>query len=160
MKKNLVLSLGSNLGNRYAYIQQAILAINDAFDTVGAVAQYYETPPWGDTNQSRFINTAALLETDYNPLECINFLQNIETTLGRTKTHKWGPRAIDIDIVFYGNEQINNENLIVPHPHMHTRAFVLAPLCDIIPSYIHPILDQSMEAILTTIENDTKIFTV
>lgn len=160
MKKKLVLSIGSNLGNRYAYIQQAILAIHEAFDTVSAVAQYYETPPWGDTNQSRFINTALLLETDLKPSDCILLLQGIESALGRTRTRKWGPRAIDIDLIFYGDEQINNENLIVPHPHMQHRAFVLAPLCDIIPTYTHPTLGSSMAELLEVLDDDTKIFKV
>lgn len=158
MKKKLVLSLGSNLGNRYAYLQQAIIAINEAFDTVSLVAQFYETPPWGDTNQSRFINTVVLVETTLSPEQCIALLQEIEITLGRTKTHKWGPRSIDIDILFYENEILLQEDLIIPHPHLQNRAFVLAPLCDLIPAYPHPVLDKTMAEILTGLDNNTKLF--
>jgi 2-amino-4-hydroxy-6-hydroxymethyldihydropteridine diphosphokinase len=158
MKKKLVLSLGSNLGNRYAYLQQAIIAINETFDTVSHVAQFYETPPWGDTNQSRFINTALLLETALSPQKCIALLQEIERTLGRIKTHKWGPRSIDIDILFYENEVLLQEDMIIPHPHLQNRAFVLAPLCDLIPAYRHPVLAKDMTDLLANLDNDTKLF--
>jgi 2-amino-4-hydroxy-6-hydroxymethyldihydropteridine diphosphokinase len=158
MKKKLVLSLGSNLGNRYAYLQQAIVAINEAFDTVSLVAQFYETPPWGDTSQSRFINTAVLLETTLSPERCIALLQKIEITLGRTKTRKWGPRSIDIDILFYENEILLHEDLVIPHPHLQNRAFVLAPLSDLIPTYRHPLLEKTMTELLMGLNNNTLIF--
>ncbi len=158
MKKKLVLSLGSNLGNRYAYLKQAIIAINEAFDILSLVAQFYETPPWGDTNQSRFINTAVLVETTLSPIQCIAVLQKIEKALGRTKTSKWGPRSIDIDILFYENEVLLQEGLVIPHPHLQNRAFVLAPICDLIPTYRHPLLKKTMTELLMGLNNNTTIF--
>ncbi|MDA8929878.1 2-amino-4-hydroxy-6-hydroxymethyldihydropteridine diphosphokinase [Bacteroidia bacterium] len=159
MKKKLVLSLGSNLGNRYAYIYQAIQAINEAFDTISAVSQYYETPPWGDLNQSRFINIALILETDVPVLQCFTKLQAIEAELGRTKTRKWGPRCIDIDILFYDLEIISTPELTIPHPHIYERAFVLAPLCDLMPRFLHPTHDHTVAQLLHNITNDTQHFT-
>jgi len=158
MKKKLVLSLGSNLGNRYAYLLQAIVAVNEEFDTLGEVAQFYETPPWGDTNQSRFINTAMVLETALPPDECIGKLQDIEKAVGRIKTRKWGPRAIDIDILFYDNLEICTADLIIPHPHLHKRAFVLQPLQDLMANFIHPSQNKTIDELLSEIENDTAVF--
>lgn len=155
----LVLSLGSNLGNRYAYLQQAITAIGDLFQTQMDVSKFYVTPPWGDIQQSQFINIVVLLATDIDPIQCLAQLQLVEKQLGRTKTRKWGPRRIDIDILFYGNDVVEVAELSLPHPRAHERAFVLAPLCDLIPHFIHPTKNVTMRALFDLIENDTKIFT-
>ncbi len=158
MKNKLVLSLGSNLGNRYAYLQQAIVSINEAFDTIGLVAQFYQSPPWGDTNQSSFLNTAMVLETTYTPDHCIRLLQEIEAEIGRTKTRKWGPRTIDIDILFYEDEIISKPNLQVPHPHLQDRAFVLVPLHDLVPNFKHPVYTMTIREMLHKIEDNTILF--
>lgn len=158
MKKTLVLSLGSNLGNRYAYLQQAIFAINHQFDTISEVASYYETPPWGDYNQPKFINTAVVLETTETPDKCLAILQDIEIELGKLKTRKWGPRAIDIDLLFYGSNKIQSDKLVIPHPYIAERAFVLAPLCDLIPNFSHPQHHKTMTELLDLIENNTHTF--
>jgi 2-amino-4-hydroxy-6-hydroxymethyldihydropteridine diphosphokinase len=158
MKKKLVLSLGSNLGNRYAYIQQAIRHINTVFDTTSTCSSYYTTPPWGETNQARFINMALYLYTDNSLPEAFNKLQIIEAEMGRIKTKKWGPRSIDIDILFYDDEIVRNEILIVPHPYLHQRIFVLKPLYDILPLYVHPQLHKSVTQLISAIEDDTSLF--
>ena len=160
MKKTLVLSLGSNLGNRYAYLLQAISAINKAFKTKCKVASYFETPPWGETNQSKFINTAAVLETHKSARESLQILQHIEDTIGRTKTRKWGPRCIDIDIIFYHSEIIEDKNLHIPHPRMHERAFVLRPCSELIPYFQHPYLKKTVNSLLADISDNTTLFVV
>jgi 2-amino-4-hydroxy-6-hydroxymethyldihydropteridine diphosphokinase len=160
MKKTLVLSLGSNLGNRYAYILQAIAAINESFQTISEVAPFYETPPWGDINQSKFINTVLKLDTDTSPEECLLITQRIENTIGRTKTRKWGPRCIDLDLLFYGNAVLEVDTLSIPHPRLHERAFVLKPASEIIPNFIHPRIGQTVAKLYTTIKDDTKLFTL
>ncbi len=158
MKNKLVLSLGSNLGNRYAYLIQAIAAINKSFHTTSTAASFYETPPWGDTNQSTFINTALVLYTSHSPAKCLLLLQNIEHTIGRTKSRKWGPRCIDIDIIFYSNSLVQLNDLQLPHARMQERAFVLKPIVDILPDFIHPKLGKSMRTLLSEIADDTSLF--
>ncbi|PCJ65225.1 MAG: 2-amino-4-hydroxy-6-hydroxymethyldihydropteridine diphosphokinase [Bacteroidetes bacterium] len=159
MKKTLVLSLGSNLGNRYAYLLQAIHLIEQRFSSQTSRAHYYTTPPWGEENQPIFINTAISLQTELDLYSCLEVLQSIEKQLDRIKTKKWGPRNIDIDILLYGSEIIKSQELIVPHPHLHHRPFVLIPLCDIHGKMMHPILKKSMTALAKDIVNDTVLFT-
>ena len=101
MKKKLVLSLGSNLGNRYAFLLRAIKEIEKSLDAKPVIAHFYETPPWGKENQPQFINTAIYCYTDIPILQCFNKIRTIEEEMGRLKTEKWGPRTIDIDLLFY-----------------------------------------------------------
>lgn len=160
MKNKLVLSLGSNLGNRYTYLLQAIASIDTLFDTKSTVASFYQTPPWGDIHQPLFINTALCLYTDISASKCLTLLQSIEDSMGRTKTHKWGPRCIDIDIIFYGNDPLELEDLNIPHLRMHERAFVIKPITDLSPDFIHPTLNKTMTQLLSEIEDDTILFTL
>lgn len=155
MKKKLVISLGSNLGNRYAYIRQALAHINERLDGICQVAHFYETPPWGDENQATFINTAASIETSASLGTCLTVLQDIEKNMGRVKTKKWGPRSIDLDILFYGDEIIKLDYLEVPHKHLHERSFVLVPLHDILPDFVHPVFNSPITELFSKIENDT-----
>ena len=158
MKKKLVLSLGSNLGNRYAYIRQAIKHIEEFFELKCVCSNYYTTPPWGETNQSQFINMALYLETHKSIDDCLALLQAIELQMGRVKTKKWGPRSIDIDILFYEDKQVITEALTVPHPHMHERVFVLKPVCDIVPNFVHPVLKVTMNNLLRELADDSMLF--
>jgi 2-amino-4-hydroxy-6-hydroxymethyldihydropteridine diphosphokinase len=160
MKNKLVLSLGSNLGNRYIYLLQAIASIDVLFNTKSTVAPFYETPPWGDTHQSSFINTAIVLYTDISASQCLVLLQSIEKSIGRTKTRKWGPRCIDIDIIFYNTETLEIKDLNIPHLRMHERAFVIKPITDLSPNFIHPTLKKTMLHLLSEIEDDTTLFTL
>ncbi len=148
MKKKLVLGLGSNIGNRYAYLLQAIHRLREATQEDLHVAKIYETPPWGDTKQSRFLNTAVYLETSLSIKETFQLIKEIETLGNRLKTRKWGPRSIDIDILFYSEEIVETEFLTVPHKYLHERAFVLAPLVDILPDFKHPITGLKMSKYL------------
>jgi 2-amino-4-hydroxy-6-hydroxymethyldihydropteridine diphosphokinase len=158
MKNKLVLSLGSNLGNRYTYLLQAIASIDTSFDTKSTVAHFYETPPWGDVYQSQFINTAVSLYTDIPAAKCLTLLQYIEDSIGRTKTRKWGPRCIDIDIIFYGDKFLKIKDLSIPHLRMHERAFVIKPITDLSPDFIHPTLNKNMTQLLSEIADDTILF--
>jgi len=158
MKKRLVLSLGSNLGNRYAHIKQCIYLLRSKFGTEIIEANYYETPPWGEENQSKFINTAAYLETSLTIEQCLAITQSIELEMGKQKIMKWGPRKIDIDILFYGNETISLPDLQVPHPHLHNRAFVLVPTLDLLPKMKHPTTGIYLNNYLQKVENDCTLF--
>ncbi len=160
MKKKLVLSLGSNLGNRYAYLKQAKARIELALNVKCTESQYYETPPWGEKNQAKFLNTVFTLETDVDLSSVFHLLQNIELQLGRIKTKKWGPRTIDIDILFFGDDIVSDEDLTIPHPQMHNRAFVMIPLVDLLPDFVHPVLQKTITKVTANIENDTTNFLV
>lgn len=158
MKKKLVLSLGSNLGNRYAYLLRAIHKIEKYFNSKPVVAHFYETPPWGNENQSRFINTAIYLHTDITIDQCLKKVQAIEKEMGRLKTEKWGPRMIDIDILFYEYDVLETDIITVPHQHLHQRAFVLKPLQDILPNFIHPLKNKTIIKLIEDIDDNTLLF--
>ena len=158
MKKKLVLSLGSNLGNRYAYLLRAIQKIEKFFDSKPVIAHFYETPPWGNENQSRYINTAIYLHTDIPIDQCLKKVQAIEKEMGRLKTEKWGPRMIDIDILFYEDDVVEIDELVVPHQYLNQRAFVLKPLQDILPNFIHPLKNKTIIQLIEDIDDNTLLF--
>ena len=126
------LSLGSNMGNKLYYLMEALIAI-DAMEkvTLARVSSFYETAPWGFTDQDTFYNIAVEVRTDLLPFELLRKLQGVEDKLQRKREVRWGPRTIDIDIVFYDNLIIDTEELVVPHPRYRERKFVLAPLYEI-----------------------------
>ncbi len=137
------LGLGSNIGNKEAYIQKAINALKQQNKIIRA-SQNYKTDPWGITNQDWFINTAVIIETELTVIELLQTTQKIEQNLGRIKELKNGPRTIDIDILFYADKIVKNDNLEIPHPGVHQRATVLVPLCEIAPDFIHPKLKKTI----------------
>jgi len=127
------LGLGSNLGEPVAQVRDAItrLASVDGLEVV-EVSGLYRTPPWGDEDQADFINAVVRIETLLAPLPLLTLLQTIENEMGRQRTdRRWGPRLIDIDLLLYGSQQFHSENLEIPHPRMHERAFVLLPICEL-----------------------------
>lgn len=144
---HVYLSLGSNLGDRYANLRRAAAMIN-AVMTVTAVSPVYATEPWGDTEQPPFLNACIAAKTDLTPHDVLHLVKQIESDIGRTPTRHWGPRLIDIDIVFYDRLTLDDEELTIPHPRLAERAFVLAPLADIIPDFVHPILHLTVEEML------------
>jgi 2-amino-4-hydroxy-6-hydroxymethyldihydropteridine diphosphokinase len=158
MKKKLVLSLGSNLGNRYVYLRNAIRHIENSFHTPCTCSSYYTTPPWGETNQAQFINMALYLETDLAIELAFEKLQTIEKKMGRVKTKKWGPRSIDIDLLFYENEIYNTEQFTIPHPHLHERMFVLRPLLDILHDFYHPELRKTIAQLVDQLSDNSSLF--
>lgn len=141
------LSLGSNIENRIGYIQQAVsfLCTNEEITIVRSSA-FYETEPWGNKNQEWFVNAVIEVKTKLSAKQILEKIQIIEEKLGRIRTpnEKWEPRTIDIDILFFGEEIINTENLKIPHPLLHKRAFVLVPLLELIPAFKHPQFGKSI----------------
>ena len=129
------ISLGSNLGDRENNIKKALdkISAHPAIKVV-RISSNYETDPWGHTDQPKFINAAAALETTISAKDLLNYFKKIEQELGRTETFKWGPRVIDIDILTYGEQTINEPDLIIPHPRMQEREFVQKPLNEIMPA--------------------------
>jgi 2-amino-4-hydroxy-6-hydroxymethyldihydropteridine diphosphokinase len=136
----VLLSLGSNLGDRGAHLRAAL----DALDrlegvAVTAVSHAYETEPVGKTDQPVFVNVAAEIETDLEPLELLNAVKSIERGLGRVPAERWGPRVIDIDLVLWGETVLRTPELTLPHREFRKRAFVLAPLAEIAPGAVDPV---------------------
>ncbi|MEW9702485.1 2-amino-4-hydroxy-6-hydroxymethyldihydropteridine diphosphokinase [Paenibacillus sp. SI8] len=126
-------ALGSNLDNREHFLQQAITALNEqAGITVTAVSSIYETEPVGYVDQSAFLNMVIEVVTVVPAEELLSMMLAIETRLGRTRDLRWGPRTIDLDLLLYGEQQLSTPDLIIPHPRMHERAFVLVPLSEVL----------------------------
>ena len=138
------LLLGSNLGNRKEILDEAIELITEKIGVTISKSEDYETKPWGMTDQPDFLNLAIIIRTKLKPLEILEQTQCIENHLGRVRKEKWGARLIDIDIMFYGNEIIDELTLKVPHPLMQERDFALNPLAEIAPNFVHPVLEKTI----------------
>jgi 2-amino-4-hydroxy-6-hydroxymethyldihydropteridine diphosphokinase len=129
----VLLSLGSNLGNKIEHLEKAIEAIKISAGEVEFVSSYYESEPWGYESENQFINVCLTCFTNYNPFELLTILKEVETTMGRTKTATgYQDRCIDIDIIFFNKEEIQSEQLMIPHPHFKQREFVMIPLQEIV----------------------------
>lgn len=147
------IALGSNLGDKKENINRAIGYIKDSIDCkVFSVSEFIETKPVGYLDQDNFINGALEIETLLTPEELMDRLMEIEELLKRERKVKWGPRTIDLDILFYDNIISYKEKIILPHPRINERAFVLKPMCDIAPYYIHPVLNKSMLELLNNLD--------
>lgn len=142
------LLLGSNQGDRSANIAKAVLKINRSVGEVVRRSALYQTAAWGNEEQPDFYNQAVLVHTGLSPLDLLRMLKHIETETGRVLTEKWGPRMIDIDILFYGHETVSEPELIIPHPYMERRRFTLMPLSEIASEWIHPVSHKSVEQLL------------
>ncbi|HEX9351628.1 MAG TPA: 2-amino-4-hydroxy-6-hydroxymethyldihydropteridine diphosphokinase [Gaiellaceae bacterium] len=131
--------IGSNLGEREAYLRRALqlLAAEEGIDVV-AVSELRETDPVGPVEQGRFVNGAALLETELSPRELLGRLLTIEGRLGRVRNERFGPRTIDLDLLVYGDAMVDEPGLTVPHPRLHERRFALEPLADLAPDLVIP----------------------
>lgn len=140
-----VIALGSNQGDRASILEGAVqLLREDERIRILRTAEPLETEPWGYTEQETFLNGALLCETLYSPEELLDKMQETEDAYGRTREVHWGPRTLDLDLIFYGNEVIHTGRLEVPHPYMQERSFVLDPLCQIIPEWRHPVYGKTV----------------
>jgi 2-amino-4-hydroxy-6-hydroxymethyldihydropteridine diphosphokinase len=148
------LSIGSNLGDRLDNLHRAIEMLIDGGLEIKRVSSFYETRPWGLSGQPNFLNGAVEAQTSLMPMELLNLLKDIEVRLGRTDTVRWGPRCIDIDIIFYDDQKIAEEGLQVPHPLMHKRGFVLRPLAEIAPQFVHPVFKKDIKTLLEDLDED------
>ncbi|MDO5018717.1 MAG: 2-amino-4-hydroxy-6-hydroxymethyldihydropteridine diphosphokinase [Lagierella massiliensis] len=140
-KRRYYLSLGSNMGDKKYYLESAINKLKDKF-TVLKISKDYITKAWGKVDQEDFLNKVLVVESFEEPLDFLDLIQNIELDLGRERKEKWGPRTIDIDILFIDDEIIQNDRLKVPHPYIEDREFVLEPLNEVEPFLIHPVLNK------------------
>lgn len=133
------IALGGNLGSVATTFNAALSRLESKETTVRAVSSFHATAPVGAQAGTAFLNAAASIETSLSPLKLLDQLQAIETALGRTRELRWGPRTLDLDLLFYANDVIENPRLIVPHPAAWYRRFVLDPLVEIIPEFVHPV---------------------
>ncbi len=139
MPTTVYIGLGSNLGDKAANIKKALELLGDTPGIqVKKIASLYKTAPLYVTRQDWFLNTAAEIETDLTPRLLLTTLKDVEKKLDRTPTVRWGPRTIDLDILLFGAEKIEDEDLVIPHPRMIERAFVMAPLAEIAPHLCIP----------------------
>ena len=147
------LGLGSNLGDREALLRAAIAALDATPGVrVTAISSLYETPPWGPVPQGPYLNACVALHTTLSPRELLSLCLAIERDHGRERAIRWGPRTLDMDVLLYGDESIDEEGLIVPHPRMAERAFVLVPLAEIAPDL--RIGGRAIREILGGVETD------
>jgi 2-amino-4-hydroxy-6-hydroxymethyldihydropteridine diphosphokinase len=142
------IGIGSNVGNRESNCRMAIERLNEKGIEVKKTSSMYETEPWGFKDQPKFINMVIEAETRLEPERLLIVLKDIEKEMGRKETVKWGPRIIDLDILFYNDKIINQDELQIPHPYLHKRDFVLVPLSEIAPNKTHPILKKTIKELM------------
>lgn len=150
------LCLGSNTGDRLGYLARAVSLIDERIGEVDSLSMVYETEPWGMEEVPWFFNQVARVKTSLMPEELLEALENIEKSLGREKKKIYASRTIDIDILFYADALISTENLSVPHAFMHLRKFMLMPMAEIAPDFVHPIFGETIATLLAQCE-DTNI---
>jgi len=151
VKDEIFIALGSNIGDREGNLLRAVAEIGCLPGTaIRALSPFYDTEPVGVTPQDNFLNAALMLSSSLSPQKLLQELLRIETAVfDRKRDLPWGPRSIDLDLLFYGSEIIDQPPaLLVPHPRLHERRFVLAPLADIAPEFIHPVLGRSIGELL------------
>jgi 2-amino-4-hydroxy-6-hydroxymethyldihydropteridine diphosphokinase len=142
------IGIGSNLGDREEHCLEAVRLFSEKRIHVRRRSSMYETEPWGVKNQPSFINMAIEAETGLTPARLLEVLKIIEDEVGRVETFRWGPRVIDLDILFYDDLVMNTPELTIPHPRAHEREFVLRPLTEIAPDKIHPVLRKTIKELL------------
>jgi 2-amino-4-hydroxy-6-hydroxymethyldihydropteridine diphosphokinase len=146
MMGGIFLLLGSNLGNSSAQLDTAIRHIT-SFATVIRKSSVYVSQAWGNTNQPDFLNQVIEIDSDLEPQELLDHTLRTETTMGRDRILKWGPRTIDIDILFYRNDIVKTGSLTIPHPEIQNRKFELVPLRELAPDLFHPVLKKTISQI-------------
>jgi 2-amino-4-hydroxy-6-hydroxymethyldihydropteridine diphosphokinase len=142
MENGVYLLLGSNLGDRKANLLQAQNSIRH-FGTILTTSSLYQTQAWGNTQQPDFLNQVIQISYKKSPHQLLTEVLGIENEIGRQRTEKWGPRIIDIDILFFGSVTLAEKNLTIPHPEIAKRRFTLFPLVEIAPDFIHPVLGKN-----------------
>ena len=151
------LGLGSNIGDRKKYLHEAVEEIKKIRSTeMQKISSIYETEPWGFSEQDEYLNAVVEIKTEVNFSGLLKEIKEIEKRLGRDKTDKWKSRNIDIDLFFYGDTIHAEENLQIPHKHIEDRNFVLVPLNEIEPDFIHPVLSKKISEILKNSKDKLK----
>lgn len=147
-----ILSIGSNMGDRQEYIDGALAQLEEKAGHILSVSDVIETKAYGYTDQADFLNLALIIDTDLTPRQLLETIHEIEADLDRVRIIRWGPRTIDIDIVFYEDQIIDEEDLHIPHIDFARRRFVLQPICQIAPDFIDPRSGKRMDLLLEELE--------
>jgi len=155
--QTVFLSFGANLGNPREQIKQGIMSLNDRGVNVVTRSSWFETEPVGMEDQPWFINMVARALTSLDPYELLAVCQQVEKQVGRVPSERFGPRHLDIDILLYGDECIESEELTIPHPRMRERQFVLGPLVEIAPELEDPVINQPYADILSRLDEGKKV---
>jgi len=158
---NLIyLAIGTNIGNRAANLELAISSIQASVGVVELQSSIYQTAAWGLENQADFYNQVICVKTELEPIVLLEECQEIEKTMGRVRKENWGPRVIDIDVLFFNDKTIKNTRLTIPHPYLQDRNFVLVPLCEIAEDWIHPIFQKKIVTLLEECQDELEVFSV
>ena len=144
----IFLLLGSNLGNKRAVLEQTANIIGFRVGKIFASSSFFKTEPWGNTDQPSFVNQVIGVASLLGAKDLLDVCKKIEKEMGRETNEKWGPRLIDIDIVFFGNDIIESDALSIPHPQLHLRRFTLEPFHEIAPELVHPIFKKTISELL------------
>lgn len=153
------LALGANLGEREENLREALRQLPPEVE-LAAVSRLYETAPAYVLDQPNFLNIAVEGRTDLAPEALLDYLKGVEAQIGREKSRRYGPRLIDLDILFFDAITFDTPRLTIPHPRLAERAFVLHPLADIAPDFIHPVLKQSIQALANKFSSDTGVLSI
>ena len=152
------IGFGSNIGDRLKHIQNAIHVLSKTEGiSLQKISSVYKTDPVGYETQGEFLNGVAAIQTNLSPLSLLHTLKDIETAIGRQHRIRWGPREIDLDILIYGDLCLQTEQLVVPHPEMHLRRFVLVPLAEITPNLVHPVFQETIQKLLERLVDDKSV---
>lgn len=151
------LQLGSNIGDRLGNLDQSIKIITERIGNVLEKSSVYESTPWGVENQRNFLNQVIFVKSNFDPYTILDLVLQIEKDMGRIRIEKWGERIIDIDILFIDDLIIESENLCIPHEFIAKRKFVLQPMCEIAPGFIHPKLNKTISQLLEECIDDEKV---
>ncbi|WP_158859140.1 2-amino-4-hydroxy-6-hydroxymethyldihydropteridine diphosphokinase [Lunatibacter salilacus] len=148
----VVLLIGGNMGNRLNYLTQAVMQLEEHFKLIKK-SGIYETEAWGGNSFGNYLNQALLMQTEANAVQVLELIQEIEHNLDRKREKRWGNRTMDIDILYFDNVVMDTTYLNIPHPYLQERKFVLVPLVEIIPEYVHPIYKVSQLELLARVKD-------
>ena len=155
--KEVILIIGGNMGDRTGFLTEAKSKLKHNLGEIKKMSSMYETQAWGDKSNGDYLNQVLILQTEYEPEEVLEIALKVEKELGRERDVKWGNRTMDIDILYFGEKIINKPNLILPHPYIAERRFVLVPLDEILPDFIHPIFNLTNKELLDRCTDACKV---
>ncbi|MBN3522119.1 2-amino-4-hydroxy-6-hydroxymethyldihydropteridine diphosphokinase [Algoriphagus lutimaris] len=157
MKSKVTLILGGNRGDRELLLNEAVKFITER-NTLLLKSSVYETEAWGGIAEGPFLNQVIQVRSSFDPMTFLGFIQKIETDLGRRRAEHWGDRTMDIDVLFWNDRIIDTPELKIPHPFMSQRKFVLVPLAEILPEFVHPIWKKTSRELLSLCEDDSIVY--
>lgn len=146
----LILLLGSNQGNSHAVLRKAITLLELRIGKIETASSVYSTKAWGETDQPDFLNQVVIIPYTGTAIQALEIVLSIEHEMGRVRAKKWGSRIIDIDLLYFGDQIHHTSKLTLPHPVLHLRRFTLVPLVEILPDFIHPVINKTQQQLLDT----------